>query len=42
MKEDICPICDGVKTDSTTSFTVEFNTGVVVAIANYNNYLLAS
>jgi len=30
MKEDICPICGGVKIDSTTSFTVDYNSGVVV------------
>jgi len=30
MKGDICPICGGVKIESTTSFTVDYNTGVVV------------
>lgn len=30
MKEDICPMCGGMKTESTTSFTVDFSTGVVV------------
>lgn len=30
MKENICPICHGVKIDSTTSFTVDYNSGVVV------------
>ena len=30
MKEDICPICGGEKIDSTTSFTVDYNSGVVV------------
>ncbi|MCL5027459.1 MAG: type II toxin-antitoxin system MqsA family antitoxin [Bacteroidetes bacterium] len=30
MKEEICAICGGEKVDSTTSFTVDFNNGVVV------------
>ena len=30
MKNNICPICGGVKIDSTTSFTVDYNSGVVV------------
>lgn len=30
MKDDTCPICGGVKNKSTTSFTVDYNTGVVV------------
>jgi YgiT-type zinc finger domain-containing protein len=30
MKEDICPMCGGIKNDSNTSFTVDFTTGVVV------------
>ena len=30
MKNNICPICGGEKIDSTTSFTVDYNTGVVV------------
>lgn len=30
MKYDICPICGGVKTESTTSFIVDYSTGVVV------------
>jgi YgiT-type zinc finger domain-containing protein len=30
MKEETCPICDGKKIESTTSFTVDYNTGVVV------------
>jgi YgiT-type zinc finger domain-containing protein len=30
MKEEICPLCGGVKVNSTTSFTVDYNSGVVV------------
>jgi YgiT-type zinc finger domain-containing protein len=30
MKEEICPICGGKKIESTTSFTVDYSTGVVV------------
>ena len=30
MKNEICSICGGGKIDSTTSFTVDYNTGVVV------------
>ena len=30
MKEEICAICGGEKVDSTTSFTVDFNNGIVV------------
>jgi len=30
MNKDICPICGGVKASSTTSFTVDFNSGVAV------------
>ena len=30
MKEDICPICGGKKNNSTTSFTVDYNTGIVI------------
>lgn len=30
MKEDICAICGGVKVHSTASFTVDYNTGVVL------------
>lgn len=30
MKEEICPICGGEKIESTTSFTVDYNTGIVV------------
>ena len=30
MKKEICPICGGSKIDSTTSFTVDYNTGVVL------------
>ena len=30
MRNNMCPICGGVKTDSTTSFTVDYNAGVVV------------
>ena len=30
MKENACPICGGKKIDSSTSFTVDYETGVVV------------
>lgn len=30
MNEEVCPICGGAKINSTTSFTVDYNTGVVV------------
>ena len=30
MKGNICPLCGGMKVGSTTSFIVDYNTGVVV------------
>lgn len=30
MNEDICAICGGKKNSSTTSFTVDYNLGIVV------------
>jgi len=30
MKDKVCPICGGKKNHSTTSFTVDYSTGVVV------------
>lgn len=30
MNEDVCPFCQRVKTDSKTTFTVDFITGLVV------------
>jgi YgiT-type zinc finger domain-containing protein len=30
MKENLCPICGGIKNESTTSFTVDYKEGVVV------------
>lgn len=30
MKQDLCPICGGVKEESTTNFTVDYKDGVVV------------
>jgi hypothetical protein len=39
MKEDICPVCGGVKTESTTSFTVDYNSGVDVIMCMKDVYL---
>lgn len=30
MKEGQCPLCGGFKKESTTSFTVDYNNGVIV------------
>lgn len=30
MREDLCPVCGGIKEESTTSFTVDYKEGVVV------------
>jgi len=30
MKDDTCSICGGAKTDTTTSFTVDYKLGVVI------------
>lgn len=30
MKEDVCPMCGGFKKESSTSFTVDYNYGVIV------------
>ena len=45
MKEDVCPLCGGVKTDSSTSFTVDFNAekqNQEIFIAKFSTYSLAS
>jgi YgiT-type zinc finger domain-containing protein len=30
MKNDLCPVCGGIKSESGTSFTVDYKIGVVV------------
>lgn len=30
MKKDVCPMCSGFKKESSTSFTVDYNYGVIV------------
>lgn len=30
MRKDICPICGGLKTESETSFTANYNEGVII------------
>jgi len=30
MKKDVCPICGGLKTESETSFTANYNQGVII------------
>ena len=30
MKKDICPICSGLKTEASTSFTVDYEQGVII------------
>jgi YgiT-type zinc finger domain-containing protein len=30
MKDDLCPVCGGIKSESATSFTVDYKIGIVV------------